>query len=375
VGGAPAVIAGLALVGALSAPTDLLYGSGDPAARLDGPAARGRELFAHEFSPREGLGPLFNRRSCLACHAVPAAGGMGEDGLATALRIGRLDDAGFDPLDGRGGPLARASSVASLGSPCQLMPGIPPGANLTSVRNAPALWGNGLIDAIPDQAILAAAVPRGDGVHGRPNMVADEEGRRRVGRFGWKADAATLRQFVGEAFRNELGITNPLAPTDVLQADHPPGERCQGQSDRPEADQSTVDAVTAYIAALPPPAAAEEPPPRGLVLFQSVGCASCHLPELPSRDGPARLYSDLLLHDLGPDLDDKVVQGEAGGRDWRTSPLWGLGSRSRLLHDGRASTIEAAVAAHGGEAAPATRRFRELSPADRRDLLAFLRSL
>jgi CxxC motif-containing protein (DUF1111 family) len=284
------------------------------------------------------------------------------------VRVGKLDDAGFDPLSGRGGPIARASSVASLGSSCALMPGIPPGANLTSVRNAPALWGSGLIDAIPDGAILAGTMPRGDGVHGRPNLVHDEEGRRRVGRFGWKADAATLRQFVAEAFRNELGITNPLAPTDRA-ADR----RCADQVDRPEADRSIVEAVSAYVASLPPPAAAE-PPPRGLILFQSVGCAACHLPELPSRDGPARLYSDLLLHDLGPDLDDKVVQAEAGGREWRTSPIWGLASRPRLLHDGRARTIEA-VAAHGGEAAAAAGRFRGLGPDDRRDLLAFLRSL
>jgi CxxC motif-containing protein (DUF1111 family) len=135
-----------------------------------------------------------------------------------------------------------------------------------------------------------------------------------------------------------------------------------------------VNAVTAFVAALPPPAARASSKP-GAPLFGALGCDLCHTPSLALGKRRIWLYSDLLLHDLGPDLDDKVVQGQAGGRDWRTTPLWGVATRLRLLHDGRARTISDAILAHGGEAAPAMQRFRQLSPRQREDLLAFLAGL
>ena len=176
------------------------------------PVAKGAKLFAMDFTPARGLGPLFNGTSCLTCHNTPSAGGMGARGLATVLRVGWLRQTGFDPLVGQGGPIVRAHSVADLGQPCSLAPGIPAGVNLTSIRNAPPLFGSGLIDALPDDVILAGAVPRGHGVHGRPHLVRDAQGRTRVGRFGWKADTATLLQFVADAFRNELGLTTRWPP-------------------------------------------------------------------------------------------------------------------------------------------------------------------
>ena len=246
--------------------------------------------------------------------------------------------------------MARTRSVSELGVRCDLAPGIPPDANVTSVRNAPALHGAGLIDTISDATILAGAVTRGAGVHGRAHLVADLEGQGRVGRFGWKADTVTLRQFVADAFRNELGITSPLAPADLRPVGASGRVRCPGESAGFEDDGTVVEAVTAFIAGLRPPAPRRDSP-RGAALFTATGCAACHTPSLASPAGPVALYSDLLLHDLGPDLDDKVVQGRASGRDWRTTPLWGLGLRPRLLHDGRAHTIAEAIAAHGGEAA------------------------
>jgi CxxC motif-containing protein (DUF1111 family) len=149
---------------------------------------------------------------------------------------------------------------------------------------------------------------------------------------------------------------------------------CAGESAGIEDDGSIVEAVTAFLAALPPPAAGTSAP-RGALLFAGVGCAACHTPSLPVGDLQVPLYSDLLLHDVGSDLDDKVVQGQAGGRDWRTTPLWGLRARPRLLHDGRARTVLDAVLAHGGEAEPVLRRFRQLTPEDRGALLAFLAQL
>jgi hypothetical protein len=166
--------------------------------------AQGERLFALDFTPERGLGPLFNGTSCLTCHNTPSAGGMGVNGLATVLRVGRLRQTGFNPLVGQGGPIVRAHSVAELGQPCGLALGIPAGVNMTSIRNSLPLFGSGLIDALPDAVIMAGAVPRGHGVHGRPHLVRDAQGRERVGRFGWKADTATLLQFVADAFRNRV---------------------------------------------------------------------------------------------------------------------------------------------------------------------------
>ncbi len=336
--------------------------------------ARGELLFSVSFTPGQGLGPLFNHTSCSGCHFTPTKGGMGMGGLGTAMRVGRLTPTGFDPMIGHGGPIARMRSVSERGLPCDLEPGIPPGANVTSVRNAPELYGKGLIDAIKDDVIVARAVSKGDGVQGRVHWVQSVDGKERVGRFGWKADTATLKQFVADAFRNELGITSPLAPEDIAPANQSLHHRCFGEGAGVEDDGSTIEAVTAFVASLPPPRA-PIPSPRGAALFATLGCDACHTPSLPLGEQRLWLYSDLLLHDLGPDLDDKVTQGQASGRDWRTTPLWGLGARQRFLHDGRAHTLTEAIMAHGGEATTARQRFLRLLPQDSDALLAFLSSL
>jgi hypothetical protein len=289
--------------------------------------AYGARLFATQFTPEQGLGPLYNERSCLQCHRSPTAGGMGQDGLATVLRVGRFDGASFDPLAGRGGPVARKRTIAEVGAPCDLVAGPPAAANLISVRNAPSLYGLGLIDAIPDAVIRAGAVKHGS-VQGRPHVLRDAQGHTRIGRFGWKADAATLEQFVGEAFRNELGITNPIAPTDLVA--HGPG--CGRATTALDDDGAMVRAVTAYLASIAPPAPRNHGPAEqaGGTLFASIGCAACHSPALPANGITVALFSDLLLHDIGAAMDDRVVQGEATGKDWRTTPLWGA-RRARAI--------------------------------------------
>jgi CxxC motif-containing protein (DUF1111 family) len=367
--------AAVVLAGALVAAAHGLPGH-DPATAADQSelVARGAALFATTFTPARGLGPLFNQTGCVGCHVTPALGGMGPDGLGTATRVGQLTAAGFDPLLGHGGPVARTHSVAELGLACDLAPGLPAVANVTSVRNAPGLFGSGLIDRIPDAVILAGAVPRGDGIQGRAHWVRGADGQPRVGRFGWKADTASLHQFVADAFRNELGITSPLAPVDILPTGKPGRHPCPGEGAGLEDDGSLVEAVTAFLASLSPPTPGQTSP-GGAALFGSVGCAACHTPTLPLGDQRAPLYSDLLLHDVGPDLDDKVAQGQASGREWRTTPLWGLRARTRLLHDGRARSILEAVLSHGGEAEPVIRRFRQLPPDDRQTLLLFLAQL
>ena len=341
--------------------------SGDPASPPL--AQRGGELFRTEFTPEEGLGPLFNERACSACHAFPAVGGVGRRGLATVLRVGQLTDAGFDALIGRGGPFARAHSISELGVACDRSAGIPAGVNVTSVRNTPSLFGSGLIDAISDETIRAgAARARGAGVTGRPNLVRGPDGRKEIGRFGWKADTPTLELFVAEALRNELGVTSLLAPAGPLPAGVSP---CEGESSAAEADADAVAALTAFVATLPAPRPRASHP-AGAAVFNESGCAACHMPSLKAGMRRVPLYSDLLLHDMGRALDDRVVQGSAGGREWRTAPLWGLADRTRYLHDGRADSLEAAILDHGGEAAGARRRFRSLSSAERRSLMKFM---
>ncbi|MDQ4124895.1 MAG: c-type cytochrome [Actinomycetota bacterium] len=337
--------------------------------------ARGAALFRRQFTPAEGLGPLFNERACSSCHVEPAIGGMGRDGLATVLRAGRLTSSGFDATLGHGRGARRieahAHSVAELGVDCDRVAGIPPAANTTSVRNAPPLFGSGLIDAIPDEVIAAGAVPKGRGVEGRPNYVRGPDGRRVVGRFGWKGDTPTLEQFVADAFRTELGVTSPLAPAGPLPADARP---CPGDSSAAEIGASDVRAVVAFLDSLPAPRVEPLEAP-GARVFTATGCAACHVPELDTGSTKVPLYSDLLLHDMGRALDDGFVQGEADGADWRTTPLWGLSQRKRFLHDGRADDLRAAIVAHGGEAEAATRRFLALSRDDLRALLDFLRTL
>ncbi len=333
-------------------------------------AARGAALFRMVFTPEQGLGPLFNERACKDCHLEPAVGGVGRDGLATALRVGRRTGAGFDPMIGRGGPVARAHSVSELGVACARAAGIPAGANVTSVRNAQPLFGSGLIDTIADATIRAGATSRRDGVSGRANLVREPGGRTRIGRFGWKAATPALERFVAEALRDEIGVISPLAAEDSLPAG---SARCPGESAAPEASADVVRALTAFLASLPVPAPRRSVA-EGEAVFDATGCAACHTPVLrgASRDVP--LYSDLLLHDMGPALDDGVVQAGARGAEWRTAPLWGLSDRTRYLHDGRADTLEAAITAHGGEALTAVRRYARLAPAQRRALVTFLRT-
>jgi CxxC motif-containing protein (DUF1111 family) len=349
--------------------------AGAPPAVSD-PAAQGAAAFTRTFRPEHGLGPLFNATACVACHNEPKVGGMGQGSTGTVLRVGSLTANGFDPLDGHGGPLARARSVAEFGISCPLVPGIPPDANVTSVRNAPQLFGLGLIETIPDVAILAEAERQeaGGRVRGLPHRVADTAGQERIGRFGWKAQMARLEEFVGDALRTELGITNPLAPQDFVS---PPDESsCGATGPGPEDDGRLVHALSAYIMTLEAPIGrAQHTQPSGAEIFRQMGCAECHTPSLPGPGGSVPLYSDLLLHDVGPALDDAVVQGQATGRHWRTTPLWGLRMRTRFLHDARAETLSVAITVHGGEAAAHAARFRTLTETEREALLAFLGDL
>ena len=343
-------------------------------AGADTAPAQGADIFSHDLTPADSLGPLFNGVSCNSCHNTPAAGGMGIQPLSFVTRIGRLIGGVFDPLSSHGGPIAREFSITQFGSPCGIPTGVPPQATLTSTRSAMTLRGTGLIDSIVLSDIIAARASEPEAVRGRLNVLPDG----RVGRFGWKAQTPTLVEFMGEALRDETGVTNPLAPRDLVSG-------CGASITKPEADAVPLTSIVAFLNTIDPPAPSSATlSSPGAALFMTVGCAACHKPSYrilgstTNSNGvilTAFLFSDLLLHDMGPSLADGFPQGSATGSEFRTAPLWRVSERQHFLHDGRATTILDAIVMHGGQATSAVARFNELSVADRQALLDFLNGL
>lgn len=238
------------------------------------------------------------------------------------------------------------------------------------------LRGTALIDDILASDILKQeAAEAATATAGRANLFPDG----RIGRFGWKAQTATLVEFMGEAFRDEIGVTNPLAPRDLVRG-------CGASVARPEADAAPLTSLVAFLNTIDPPPPASDPLSTGGKFF-AANCASCHKPSYPIVGSTppdatkptvfltAFLYSDLLLHDMGPGLADGFEQGSAAGSEFRTAPLWRVSDRGHFLHDGRATTIADAILAHGGQAAAAAAAFSALSAADRQALLAFLNGI
>ena len=333
-----------------------------------------RFVFTLDVTAAQGLGPLFNGQSCVSCHSSPAAGGMGIAPGQTAQFVGRLlHDGTFDPLTNQGGPAARTHSITELGVPCGLPTGVPPDANVVSLRNAMTLRGDGLLDDVALGDVLANMATEPTAVRGHPNTLADG----RMGKFGWKANVATLIEFMGDATRNEMGLTNPLQPRDEVHG-------CDANRRPPDVDALALELVAMFLNSIDPPVPpvsvfdpSGNSPSAGQQLFQSIGCASCHAPQLPGPGAraPIDAFSDLLLHEMGPGLADQMQQGSAQGNEWRTMPLWRVSERGRFLHDGRAATISDAVAAHGGQAQQARDLFLALRSADRAALLAFLNGI
>jgi hypothetical protein len=326
------------------------------------PSAMGADMFATDLSPLQGLGPLFNGRSCGDCHNTPVEGGMGATADTFGTRVGRIDASGFDDLSGHGGPVARTHSIDGLGFFCGLPTGVSPLANVTSKRSAMTLRGTALIDfvQIPDIVTAQAAEPAE--VRGKLNVLADG----RPGKFGWKAQFPTLIEFMGDAFTREMGVTNPLVPDDEVNG-------CGANFLKPEIDALPLQTVDTFMASLDPAVPdASCTSSAGATTFATLGCASCHTPSMPGPGRTINLYSDLLVHDMGPGLADQFVAGSAGGSDWRTTPLWRVSERVHFLHDGRASSVADAIAAHGGQAGAAAAAYAALDAASQQALLAFL---
>jgi CxxC motif-containing protein (DUF1111 family) len=331
-----------------------------------------------------GLGPIFNDVSCVACHSNPAPGGSSQKFVT---RFGRTTNGVFDPLESLGGSLLQAKAIDPA-----VQEFIPPQANTIAHRQTPQLFGLGLIEAIPDTTIQSLALrPSVDGITGRAAIVTDVvSGLQRVGRFGMKAQHATILSFSSDAYLNEMGITNPYFPTEnapngntALLALYSTVSEPNDTAD-PVTGRSDVNALADFQQLLAPvqPLPLNEQTAAGQRVFSNIGCAYCHIPQLNTgmspiaalSNKPVGLYSDLLLHDMGT-LGDGIAQAAARATEFRTPPLWGLRLRHTYLHDGRAPTLDGAIRAHVGQGQAANTRYSVLSAADQQALLAFLGSL
>ena len=344
----------------------------------------GRDDFENAETPAGGLGPIFNRDSCVACHNGPAVGGSSP---IFVTRFGSFINGVFDPLADLGGSLLQERAIVP-----QAREIVPPLANVVAHRESTPLFGLGLMEAIPDATILAGvkAAPV-DGVKGKAAMITDVvSGNQRVGRFGWKAQQATVLAFAADAYRNEMGITNRFFPTEnapngnlTLLAQFDKVADPEDTVD-PATGKTDVDKVADFMQLLGPPPALPLSPSaaQGRNVFNQVSCNLCHTPSMMTGANavPAlnfkvvNLFSDLLLHDMGS-LGDGIEQGPAGTREMKTAPLWGLRASPPYLHDGRAPTVDAAIRGHDGEAKGSRDRYNALSPTARQQLIDFLLTL
>ena len=416
-----------------------------PARNLDDPGRDQFSLGNHFFrrnwvtapasiSGNDGLGPTFNATSCDACHFKDGRGAP--PGPDDKMFVGLLIRMSVPGTDEHGGPLPdpaygnQFNHNAILGVPSEgkaavtyeEVPGTyadgeayslrrptyaftdlafgPFGAgSMISPRVAQAMIGLGLLEAVPEETVLALADPDdrdGDGISGRANVVWNQRAQKAtLGRFGWKANQPTIEQQTAAAFVGDIGITSKLDPLENCPAAQ---TACAsaisgGTPGSPELDDQKMTAITSYSRTIAVPSRRDWERAdirHGEALFSQLGCASCHATKLhtgtvdgfPSISNQTiRPFTDLLLHDMGPDLADNRPDFLATGVEWRTAPLWGLGliqtvnKHEMLLHDGRARGVAEAILWHGGEAQKSKEAFKNLPKTERETLLAFLEDL
>jgi CxxC motif-containing protein (DUF1111 family) len=390
-----------------------------------------------------GLGPRFNSNSCVSCHSQPIAGGSSPslhspqnpqvnpqiavatlagatntipsfvqpDGPVVAVRFVNNSDG---TPDGGVHDLFVISGRTDAGTCNIIQPDFAGAlaANNLILRIPTPLFGAGLMEAIPDGAILAnqtanAAQKAALGISGHANRSANDG---TITRFGWKAQNKSLLVFAGEAYNVEIGVTNELFPTErdvtpSCQLNPLPEDQTDFTQASPVAAMSDILGFSEFMRWLAPSASAQAPPPspapggppappppqnpavaRGQQVFNQIGCALCHTPVMATgattsaalNHQPVALYSDLLVHHMGTGLADGITQGLATGDEFRSAPLWGLGQRIYFLHDGRTTDLTQAIGAHastGSEATGVVGAYQTLPAQSVQDLLTFLRSL
>ena len=371
-------------------PPPAAQGAGQPLAGLTGAQLAafndGRDDFNEVETVNDGLGPVFNERSCAACHVAPVVGGSGR---RLVTRFGKLTNGAFDPLASLGGSLVQDHAIGRPdGSPHNFVPErVPAVATIVAHRRTQALFGLGLVDATSDNEFIVLAQlqsARHDGTAGRVDMVDNiSAGTKTVGKFGWKAQNPTLFQFAGDAYLNEMGITSPQFPNENC----PQGNCAElafnprpGLNDTGDGPRRLNDFMTLLAAPTRGPQSADTA--AGEQTFSNIGCAACHVATFQTGSNPLAAlsqktyhpYSDFLLHDMGS-LGDGIEQGDAKGTEMRTAPLWGLRFVPVYLHDGRTTSLDQAILAHDGQGRAARDRFAALDAAAKAKLMAFLQSL
>ena len=378
-----------------------------------------------EINP--GLGPIFNNSSCISCHpndgrtgypmnllgrsglliraSIPGIGPNGSPNPAPGygLQIQNQAIFGYNPEAQYQNVFTEVTETLSDGTVVYLRKpaftlinpytGLPSGMML-SPRMATPVFGLGLLEAIPDEYLLAHQDindANGDGISGRANYVWDPQTNQTVlGRFGWKANTGSLIVQCAAAFVEDMGVTNMIFQNET---GHDQSNGQDGLTDDPEVGQALLDNIVLYCRTLgvPAPRNGNQTNVRqGAALFDRLECAKCHIPKQKTGSGNAISalnnqtifpYSDLLLHDMGEGLADNRPDFLASGSEWKTRPLWGIGltqlinGHTDFLHDGRARNIQEAILWHGGEAQNAKNKYKQLSAKQRSDLLAFINSL
>jgi Di-haem oxidoreductase, putative peroxidase len=405
------------------------------------------QLNFKEIDEMPQLGPLFNGTTCTGCHSQPATGGGGL--FINEIRVRNNTDPGpvhIFAVDNmlRNGPQSQggtpifAGGVTAEPLGCQItVPGCqlsacqqqeamkttfstdlptcdPTSANFASGgdcvagRAALATFGDGLVEAVSDQTLIQLAQNEPQSVRGTAKMVTENFlHTAHVGRFGWKDDHAFLRAFSGDAYLNEMGITNPDNPTDTSDCatgvtQYGIALEDTGIEDPTGPDgRADIDRFTDFMRALAPPPTIPQnrSATRGKTLFSQLGCAGCHAPSLTTASNPASFipastggtrisstvnqalaqkafhpYGDFLLHDMGA-LGDGITSGAAGPTLMRTAPLWGLRAKSIFLHDGRAADLPTAISLHDGQGKAAAQAFHALSASQQQDVVNFLNTL
>lgn len=424
----------------LSAGSQTIFSEGVGAFSQAFPGLSGRRLSEHELGDLhfeatfvsapaplfQGLGTVYNNNACVNCHINDGRGKPIENSEPTVSILMRMSIPGTGahgsamPVPGFGDQLqdkaifgyqpeahvavtweescfyfSDGDSVILRKPTWQLNNSYAPlPANLMlSARVAPPVHGLGLLEMVDEQTLLSFADvndKNNDGISGKPNYGWDaKSGKKMIGRFGWKSEAPTLNQQVAGAYREDMGITSYVIPTEG-NADQP---QYDGLHDDAELPDSIFNAVVFYVKTLAVPARRKVTDPvvkHGEELFKQAKCASCHIPSMRTKTDVSfpeasnqviRPYTDLLLHDMGPELSDYRPSYDAMGEEWRTPPLWGIGltylvnGHNNFLHDGRARSVMEAILWHGGEAASSRDYVKNLNKSDRQALLTFLSSL
>jgi CxxC motif-containing protein (DUF1111 family) len=382
--------------GSASSNNGLLEASGDSYA-LD------QTIYELQHDVNTGLGPLYNGRACAECHQNPVSGGASQ---FTELRIGHNDANGnfvnpTIPIDDGAATITGRSIVNDRAVLPQAQEHIPVTENIRALRAALNTLGDGFVEAIDDSTLMAIATAQplltGGMIQGEAIEVPvlEAPGQNRVGRFGWKDQHSSLLSFIGDAYLNEMGVTNRLRPKDTTTI----GKVTADPEDVPDSlGLADIDHFAQFIRGTKVPPrdttlAATAAAQKGELLFNTIGCAVCHVPTLITAqpgtviDGgmftvPPALgnkiihpYGDYLLHDVN--TGDGIVQTPPAdtANKLRTAPLWGLRERPRYMHDLHSLTLQNAIERHGGEAQEVTRVFRSLSDNDKQAIFSFLNSL